>query len=87
MAKVLVVDDDAALRFTLEEVLGDKGFEVVSADSGAQALERLAGVDAVITDLAMPGMDGLALLAQLREREPELPVVLLTAHGNERTAV
>jgi len=87
VAKVLVVDDDAALRFTLEEVLGDKGFEVVSADSGAQALERLAGVNAVITDLAMPGMDGFALLAQLREREPELPVVLLTAHGNERTAV
>ncbi len=87
MAKVLVVDDDPALRFTLEEVLGEKGFEVVSASSGAQALERLSGVDAVITDLAMPGMDGFALLAQLKEREPDLPVVLLTAHGNERTAV
>ncbi len=87
MAKVLVVDDDAALRFTLEEVLGERGFEVVSVGAGAQALERLAGVDVVITDLAMPGMDGFALLAQLKEREPELPVVLLTAHGNERTAV
>jgi DNA-binding NtrC family response regulator len=87
VAKVLVVDDDAALRFTLEEVLGDKGFEVASADSGEEALARLAGADAVITDLAMPGMDGLALLARLHERDPDLPVILLTAHGNERTAV
>jgi DNA-binding NtrC family response regulator len=87
VAKVLVVDDDAALRFTLEEVLGDKGFEVVSADSGEKALAQLIGADAVITDLAMPGMDGFALLAKLRERDPDLPVILLTAHGNERTAV
>ncbi len=87
MAKVLVVDDDAALRFTLEEVLEEKGFERVSAVSGEEALRLLAGVDAVITDLAMPGMDGLGLLARLREQDPDLPVILLTAHGNERIAV
>jgi DNA-binding NtrC family response regulator len=87
VAKVLVVDDDAALRFTLEEVLGEKGFESVAAVSGEEALGLLAGVDAVITDLAMPGMDGLGLLAKLRERDPDLPVILLTAHGNERIAV
>ena len=87
MAKVLVVDDDAALRFTLEEVLGEKGFESVAAVSGEEALGLLAGVDAVITDLAMPGMDGLGLLAKLREKDPDLPVILLTAHGNERIAV
>jgi DNA-binding NtrC family response regulator len=87
VAKVLVVDDDAALRFTLEEVLEEKGFERVSAVSGEEALGLLAGVDAVITDLAMPGMDGLGLLARLREKDPDLPVILLTAHGNERIAV
>jgi two-component system response regulator AtoC len=87
VAKVLVVDDDAALRFTLEEVLGDKGFTVVSAVSAEESLGLLAGVDAVITDLAMPGMDGFGLLARLREQDPDLPVILLTAHGNERTAV
>jgi two-component system response regulator AtoC len=87
VAKVLVVDDDAALRFTLEEVLEEKGFERVSAVSGEEALRLLAGVDAVITDLAMPGMDGLGLLARLREQDPDLPVILLTAHGNERIAV
>jgi DNA-binding NtrC family response regulator len=87
VAKVLIVDDDAALRFTLEEVLEEKGFERVSAVSGGEALGLLAGVDAVITDLAMPGMDGLGLLARLREQDPDLPVILLTAHGNERIAV
>ena len=87
MGKVLVVDDEPSVRFTLKEVLLDRGHEVVLASSGAEALDRLEGVEAVITDLSMPGMDGLALLRALRERDAALPVVLLTAHGSEKVAV
>jgi two-component system response regulator AtoC len=87
MAKVLLVDDEPGVLFTLTEVLEERGDEVVTASSGEAALERLEGVEAVITDLAMPGMDGLALLRALRERDPALPVIVLTAQGSERAAV
>jgi two-component system, NtrC family, response regulator AtoC len=87
MGRILVVDDEPAVLFTLKEVLSERGHEPVTAPSGREALERLDGVEAVITDLAMPGMDGLALLAAIRERDAALPVVLLTAHGSEKVAV
>ncbi len=87
MANVLIVDDEAAIRFAVGELLSERGHETVEAESGAAALERLDDADVVITDLVMPGMDGLALLAAIRARSPQLPVVLLTARGTERTAV
>ena len=87
MGRVLVVDDEPAVLFTLKEVLADHGHDPVTAVSGHEALARLEGVEAVITDLSMPGMDGLALLRALRERDASLPVVLLTAHGSEKVAV
>jgi DNA-binding NtrC family response regulator len=87
MAKVLVVDDEPAVLFTLKEVLAERGHEPITATNGQEALARLEGAEAVITDLTMPGMDGLALLAAIRERDPTLPVVLLTAHGSEKVAV
>jgi two-component system, NtrC family, response regulator HydG len=83
--RILVVDDDAAIRFTLRGILEDAGFEVIEADGGAQALTRLEGVHLVLTDLRMPGMDGLELLDRLRERS--LRVIMITAHGSERAAV
>ena len=88
MAKILIVDDEAQVRFTLAEVLGEAGHQVIAASGGAEAL-RLADdeLDAVISDLAMPGMDGLELLAALRQRDASLPVLLLTARGSERVAV
>jgi two-component system response regulator AtoC len=87
MGRVLVVDDEPAVLFTLAEVLVERGHDVVTATNGQEALGRLDGVDAVVTDLAMPGMDGLALLAAIRERDAALPVALLTAHGSEKVAV
>jgi CheY-like chemotaxis protein len=80
---VLLVDDDPGVRFALTEVLADRGYRVITAGSGAQALDLLDGVDVVVTDLSMPGMDGLELVAQIRARMPGLPVILLTAHGSE----
>ncbi|HLK89497.1 MAG TPA: sigma-54 dependent transcriptional regulator [Polyangia bacterium] len=87
--KVLVVDDDASLRFTLEAVLGDAGLTVESYASGGDALQAFEarGADAVLTDLAMTEMDGLQVLERLRAQDPSVPVLMLTAHGSERIAV
>jgi CheY-like chemotaxis protein len=83
MTTVLLVDDDPGVRFALTEVLRDRGYSVRSASSGAQALRLLEDVDVVVTDLSMPGMDGLELLAHIAACAPALPVILLTAHGSE----
>jgi len=87
MGKVLLVDDEPAVLFMLREVLADRGHEPITAASGREALAKLESADAVVTDLAMPGMSGLELLAAIRERDASLPVVLLTAHGSEKVAV
>jgi DNA-binding NtrC family response regulator len=87
MARVLVVDDEPGLVYAMKSLLESLGHEPVLARSGAEALERVEGVDTVITDFAMPGMDGLELLQAIRRRDETLPVILLTAHGSERIAV
>jgi two-component system response regulator AtoC len=87
LPKVLIVDDDPAVLFALSELMEASGTAALTAASGEEALERLDGVDVVVTDLAMPGMNGLALLNEIHAREPGLPVILITAHGSERIAV
>jgi two-component system response regulator AtoC len=92
MASVLIVDDEPSLLFMLREVLEERGHEVTSLGSGAAAVAlaeqgKLQDIELVLTDYAMPELDGLALLQRLRRHEPELPVVLLTARGSERLAV
>ncbi|MGB0592194.1 MAG: sigma-54-dependent transcriptional regulator [Myxococcota bacterium] len=86
---VLVVDDDEALGKVLEALLRQGGLCVASVTSGKAALEALERrpFDLVITDLRMPGMDGMALLESLGARWPALPVVMLTAHGTVPLAV
>jgi CheY-like chemotaxis protein len=83
VSTILLVDDEPGVRFAVTEVLCDRGYRVICAASGAQALTLLDGVDVVITDLSMPGMDGLELVSQIAARVPALPVILLTAHGSE----
>src|SRR5512133_571643 len=87
MPRLLLVDDDPPVLYALKELVRSLGHEPVLARSGREALERLDGVDVVVTDFAMPEMDGLALLAAVRERDESLPVILLTAQGSERVAV
>ncbi|HMA92831.1 MAG TPA: response regulator, partial [Polyangiaceae bacterium] len=88
-ARVLVVDDDAGVRYTLSEILRDSRLEVELAEHGeaALALARASQFDLVITDLRMAPMDGLELLRILRAEQPQLRVILITAHGSERHAV
>lgn len=85
--RVLVVDDEAPVRFTVAEVLRDAGFDVTEADSVASARGTAPDQDVVVSDLSMPGESGLDLLAWMREHCPEVALVLLTARGNERIAV
>lgn len=86
-ARVLVVDDEAPVRFTVAEVLRDAGSEVVEADSVDAAKSEAPNQDVIVTDLSMPGASGLDLLAWVRAHCPEVAVVLLTARGSERAAV
>ena len=87
MSRVLLVDDESSVRAALKELVQGRGWEPVVASSGAEALELVNRVDAVVTDFSMPEMDGIDLLRAIRERDESLPVILLTAHGSERLAV
>jgi len=84
MSTILLVDDDALAAMGTADLIEDLGHTVITAQSGAQALEVIAArpdVDLVITDQSMPGMTGVELAAALRERRPELPVVLASGYG------
>ncbi len=87
--RVLVIDDDASLRYTLEAVLTDAGLIVETCDGGETGLAAFEarGADVVLTDLAMPGIDGMKVLSTLRAQDPSVPILMLTAHGSERVAV
>jgi DNA-binding NtrC family response regulator len=88
---VLIVDDDPALLAALPEALRLRmdGVTVDTADSGAAALDRIAAreYDAIVIDVKMPGMDGLTLLAEIRARRPDTPVLMITGHGEHALAI
>ncbi len=87
MTSVLLVDDEPGVLFTLSELVAERGHRAITARNGTEALAKLDDADAVVTDLSMPGMTGMELIAQIVQRDAALPVILLTAHGNERVAV
>jgi len=88
-ARILAVDDQLYFRVFLEDLLSKEGFEVVTASSGAEALERFAegSFDLVLTDLVMPEMDGSQLVQRLKEQRPEQDVIVVTSVGDVKTAV
>src|SRR5947209_5618000 len=89
--RVLIVDDDAALLQALPEALRLRMREVTvdTADSAAAALDRIAArdYDAIVTDIKMPGMDGLELLAEIRTHRPDTPTLMITGHGERDLVV
>jgi DNA-binding NtrC family response regulator len=87
--RILVVDDEVNARTALLELLRDEGYAVESAADAFKALGKMADFapELVLTDLKMPGMDGLQLLEKLREGDPDLPVIVMTAFGEVETAV
>src|SRR5436305_2002651 len=90
-SRVLVVDDDPALLQALPAALRIRmaALTVDTADSAAAALDRIAATDydAIVTDIKMPGMDGVALLSEIRTRRPDTPVLMITGHGGHALAV
>jgi DNA-binding NtrC family response regulator len=89
MAKALVVDDEPNLRRVLAAMLKREGYEVTVAEDGVQALAELRknGADVVVTDQVMPKMDGISLLKAVLADFPEVPVIMITAHGTVDSAV
>jgi two-component system nitrogen regulation response regulator NtrX len=86
---ILVVDDESGVRSSLAGILGDEGYQVETVDSGEACLRALESqrCDLVLLDVWLPGMDGLETLSRLRELDPDLPVVVISGHGNIETAV
>src|SRR5438477_2866079 len=86
---ILIVDDEPGVRTALTGVLRDEGYTVESVASGEECLDRVtrSGVDLIVLDVWLPGMDGLAMLARLRERQVDAQVVLISGHGNIESAV
>ena len=84
LRKVLVVDDDPVVGASFNRVLSGKGYIVVAAENGADALAKLKDekFDAVFTDLRMPGMDGLQVAESIKATQPWVPVVLVTGYGS-----
>jgi two-component system, NtrC family, response regulator AtoC len=86
--RLLIADDELNMRRVLEAILRRDGYEVVTAANGNEALANMGrGINMVITDLKMPGLDGMGLLRRLSVDYPDVPVVMITAHGSVENAV
>ncbi|CAG1018946.1 Transcriptional regulatory protein QseF [Burkholderiaceae bacterium] len=83
LRKVLVVDDDPVVARSFDRVLSSKGYIVITAENGYDALQKLQAekVDVVFTDIRMPGMDGLEVAERVKARQPWTPVVIVTGYG------
>ncbi len=89
METILVVDDEKNYLVVLSAVLEDEGYEVLTAQSGHEALEiqKSSDLDLILTDMKMPAMDGIDLLENIKTLDPDLPVIMMTAHGTIDKAV
>jgi DNA-binding NtrC family response regulator len=87
VSRILIVDDDPSFLLTLKEAIEARGYDVLAVASGSTALATLDGIDVVVTDYAMPEMDGCMLLERLLAIDSTLPVIMVTAHGSESLAV
>jgi DNA-binding NtrC family response regulator len=86
--RVLIADDELNMRRVLEAILRREGYDVITAANGTEALSGMSrDVHTVITDLKMPGLDGMGLLRKLSADYPDVPVVMITAHGSVENAV
>ena len=88
-ASILVIDDEAAIRESLEVLLSLEGYSVRMAADGEQGLRilELENFDLVLLDLALPGQSGLQLLPQIKDLQPELPIIMITAYGTVANVV
>ncbi len=89
MASILIIDDEAAIRKTLTEILGYEGYKIDEASDGEEGLKKFKenGYDVILCDVKMPKMDGIEFLERAHEINPDTPIVIISGHGNIDTAV
>jgi two-component system nitrogen regulation response regulator NtrX len=88
--KILVVDDERAIRNSLKEILSFEGYEVITVEDGNEAINYIksdALIDCILCDIKMPGADGMDVLEVLMNNRPEIPIIMISGHGNIDTAV
>src|SRR5271170_3010377 len=87
--RILIIDDEAGIRESLEVLLSLEGYTIDTAPDGEAGLNALGqrSYDLVLLDLALPGMNGIEVLGQIRERYPDLPVIMITAYGTVNNVV
>lgn len=87
--KILVIDDEKAIRRALQEILSFEGFEIEEAADGAEGLKMIRenDYDCILCDIKMPKMDGIEVLEAAREVKPDIPLIIISGHGNLETAV
>ena len=87
-AKILIVDDDAGVRESLEELLRLEDYQADSSDSGEDALEALSeGFDLVLLDIKMPGIDGVEVMHEIRKYHPDTRIIIITGYGSLESAI
>ncbi len=84
---VLIVDDEKAIRNVLKDILSVEGYKVEEASDGEEGLKKITNVDVVLCDIKMPKVDGIEFLEKALEINPELPIIMISGHGNIDTAV
>ncbi len=89
MPKILVVDDERSIRNTLQDILAYEKYDVVLAEDGLEAIDKMeqGPYDVILCDVKMPKMDGIELLDKLKEKDPDVTVVMISGHGTIDTAV
>ena len=87
--QILIADDEDSLRWVLEKGFRGSGYQVTAVKDGTAALKEVEAspFDLILLDVRMPGIDGLSLLKQVRDKRPDAQVVIMTAHGTMETAV
>src|SRR4028118_2081912 len=89
MANILIIDDERSIRKTLTEILGYEGFKVEEAADGEEGLKKFQATayDVVLCDIKMPKLDGIEFLGKASESNPDVPIIMISGHGNIETAV
>lgn len=83
--RIMIIEDDAEMRSLLIEFLGEDGYQVDSAQTGLEALSKITKevFDLIVTDIRMPGLTGLDILSSIKKQQPQVPIIVITAFGNE----
>ncbi|MFC4230660.1 sigma-54-dependent transcriptional regulator [Parasediminibacterium paludis] len=89
MANILIIDDERAIRNVLKDILGNEGYKVEEAADGEEGLKKFlaASFDVVLCDIKMPKLDGIEFLQKATEANPDVPIIMISGHGNIETAV